>query len=244
VAAQGQKRGPDTPSNPRRLTTDPCNKVTAAAALAAQFQCAVIIIHHCGTNENRPRGHTSLTGAVETQIGVKRDAAGRIVASVEYMKDGPEEGLIVSKLEVVDVGVDEDGEPITSCVIAEADGEGSGLPEKPTALAPAAKIALTQLINAVAIAGEIPPASNHIPPHIRAVPYDLWRRHCYAGQIAPAETDAAREKAFQRSAKSLIATGRAAKWGNWVWPAWKPLFSADPEADTDSGQAYRTSDIL
>src|SRR6266436_4669531 len=27
VAAQGQKRGPDTPSNPRRLTTDPCNKV-------------------------------------------------------------------------------------------------------------------------------------------------------------------------------------------------------------------------
>ena len=28
VAAQGQKRGSDTPSNPRRLTTDPCNKVT------------------------------------------------------------------------------------------------------------------------------------------------------------------------------------------------------------------------
>jgi len=29
VAAQGgQKRGPDTPSTPRRLTTDPCNKVS------------------------------------------------------------------------------------------------------------------------------------------------------------------------------------------------------------------------
>src|SRR6266850_8311817 len=27
VAAQGQKRGPNTPSNPRRLSTDPCNKV-------------------------------------------------------------------------------------------------------------------------------------------------------------------------------------------------------------------------
>src|SRR5438128_3230791 len=25
----GQKRGPDTPSNPRRLTTDPCNKVSS-----------------------------------------------------------------------------------------------------------------------------------------------------------------------------------------------------------------------
>jgi RecA-family ATPase len=29
--------------------------VTAAAALAARFQCAVIIIHHCGMNESRPR---------------------------------------------------------------------------------------------------------------------------------------------------------------------------------------------
>jgi hypothetical protein len=87
--------------------------VTAAAALAARFQCAVIIIHHCGTNENRPRGHTSLTGAVEAQIGVKRDDAGRIIAAVEYMKDGPEEGQIISKLEVVELGTDEDGEPIT-----------------------------------------------------------------------------------------------------------------------------------
>jgi len=29
VAAQGQKRGPDIPSTPRRLTIDPCNKVSA-----------------------------------------------------------------------------------------------------------------------------------------------------------------------------------------------------------------------
>ena len=27
MAAQGEKRGRDTPSNPRRLTIDPCNKV-------------------------------------------------------------------------------------------------------------------------------------------------------------------------------------------------------------------------
>jgi hypothetical protein len=98
--------------------------VTSAAALAAQFQCAIIIIHHSGTNENRPRGHTSLTGAVEAQIGVKRDAAGRIIAAVEYMKDGPEEGQVVSKLKVVEVGIDEDGEPITSCVVEHTPGCG------------------------------------------------------------------------------------------------------------------------
>jgi hypothetical protein len=193
--------------------------VTAAAVLAAQFQCAIIIIHHCGTNENRPRGHTSLTGAVEAQIGVKRDAAERIIAVVEYMKDGPEEEQVVSKLEVVDVGTDEDGESITSCVIAPPDDEEIASAKKAATLPPAAKIALAQLNDAVAVAGETPPASNHIPQHVRVVSYDLWRRYCYAGQIAPADTDAAREKAFQRAAKGLLAGGYAAKWENWVWPA-------------------------
>jgi hypothetical protein len=37
VAAQGQERAPDTPSNPRRLTADPCNKVTALSKALADL---------------------------------------------------------------------------------------------------------------------------------------------------------------------------------------------------------------
>jgi len=73
---------------------------------------------------------------------------------------------------------------------------------------------LRQLNNALAAAGKIPPASNYTP----AVRSDLWRQCCYAGQIAPAETDAAREKALQRAAKTLVANGHVGKWQNWVWP--------------------------
>ena len=36
--------------------------------------------------------------------------------TVEYMKDGAEGDTIVSRLENVEVGIDEDGDPITSCV--------------------------------------------------------------------------------------------------------------------------------
>jgi hypothetical protein len=172
-----------------------------------------------------PRGHTSLTGAVEAQIGVKRDAGEQIIAILECMKDGPEDQQIVSRLEVVDVGVDEDGEPITSCVIVPADDEEITSAKKAASLPPAAKIALAQLNDAVAVAGEMPSASNHIPQHVRVVAYDTWRRYCYAGQIAPADTDAAREKAFQRAANRLVAAGHAAKWQNWVWPRRNPLFS-------------------
>src|SRR5258708_36022729 len=86
--------------------------VNAVAAIRAAFDCAVIIVHDCGVDGTTPRGHSSLTGAVEAQLAVTRDAAGNVVVTVEYMKDGPEGATVVSHLEAVEVGNDEDGEPI------------------------------------------------------------------------------------------------------------------------------------
>jgi hypothetical protein len=91
--------------------------LNAADAIREAFQCAVIIVHHCGVDGTRPRGHTSLTGTVDAQLAVKRDAADNVLVTVEHMKDGPEGEVIGSKLERVELGVDEDGDPITSCVI-------------------------------------------------------------------------------------------------------------------------------
>jgi hypothetical protein len=48
---------------------------------------------------DRPRGHTSLTGAVDVQLAVKRDNAGIITVKVEWLKDGQEGAEIVSRLE-------------------------------------------------------------------------------------------------------------------------------------------------
>jgi hypothetical protein len=93
--------------------------VRAADAIRAAFECAVPINHHCGHNGERPRGHSSLIGAADVQIAIKRDLADNIVATVEWAKDGPIGLEIVSRLAVVDVGVDEDGEKITSCVVEE-----------------------------------------------------------------------------------------------------------------------------
>jgi hypothetical protein len=91
--------------------------VRAADAIRAAFGCVVIVVHHCGHNGDRPRGHSSLLGADDALIAVKRDLADNIVATVENAKDA-EAGLeIVSRLVVVDIGTDEDGDPVTSCVI-------------------------------------------------------------------------------------------------------------------------------
>ncbi len=93
----------------------------AADAIREAFSCTVIVIHHCGIEGTRPRGHTSLTGACDAQIAVKKGRDGIVTCLVEYMKDGPEGDEIHSKLKPVDVGVDDDGDPITSCIIIEAE---------------------------------------------------------------------------------------------------------------------------
>jgi hypothetical protein len=101
--------------------------IKAADTIKEAFECAVIVIHHCGINESRPRGHTSLTGAADVQISVKKDADSNIIATVEFAKDMAEGAVIGSRLEVVELGEDQDGDQITSCAVMSA--QVSSVPE-------------------------------------------------------------------------------------------------------------------
>jgi len=101
------------------------NYVKAADAIHEAFACAVLVVHHCGIEGSRPRGHTSLTGAADAQIAVNRDKNGNASARVEYMKDGPEGAEIAFQLEQVHLGTDEDRDPITSCVVIETEPTGT-----------------------------------------------------------------------------------------------------------------------
>jgi hypothetical protein len=195
---------------------DMSDYVAAADALRERFKCAVIIIHHCGVDSTRPRGHTSLTGAVDAQIAIKRDATGKVITTLEWMKDGPEGDEFASQLDTVDIGDDENGVRITSCIVEPAEHSAKESTRTKRQLTPAAQIALDQLRNTLSTDGKIPPACNHIPPHTPTVDYDLWRRCCYSAGISSKETPDAKQKAFVRAAEKLIAVGAAAKWGEWV----------------------------
>ena len=91
--------------------------IAAAGKIEEQFGCLVIIVHHCGIDATRPRGHTSLTGAVEVQIAIKKSSDGIVAATVERAKDIEEGAEIFSRLEKITVGTDPDGDDITSLVV-------------------------------------------------------------------------------------------------------------------------------
>ena len=155
---------------------DMANYIAAADAVRDFFTCTMGIIHHCGVDGSRPRGHTSLTGAADAQLAVKRDAQ-NIILTIEAMKDGPGEGdQIISRLEPVEVGLDEDGEPITSCVIVPVDGT----PATAKKLTDRQKLALNALTECILTRGKDLPPELGLPAGLKAVAMDEWREEIYA----------------------------------------------------------------
>ena len=190
--------------------------VRAADMIREAFNCVVIIIHHCGVEGSRPRGHTSLTGAADAQIAVKRDAADNVVAIVEFMKDGPVGAEIVSFLEQVNVGTDDDGDSITSCVIRPADISSIKVKVKITGQA---ALALRVLSDTIIEAGEVPPANSHIPPNTRTIREEVWRANFYARTSTDDIKTGARQRAFVRASNKLQEGNLIGKWGDHVWLA-------------------------
>jgi AAA domain len=189
----------------------------AADAVRDIFDCAVIIVHHCGVDASRPRGHTSLTGAVDAQLAVKRDSAGHVIVQAEWMKDGEEGDKVACRFEVVEVATDSNGQPITSCVMVPADDVPAAALAKPARMPKTAQTALKALKEAIAECGEAAPASNHIPADVKVTTIERWRIYAYKCGISAGE-DRAKQKAFKSAFDHLNGSGEVAVWDNHVWP--------------------------
>jgi hypothetical protein len=203
--------------------------LNAATAVQQAFNCLIVIIHHCGIDDSRPRGHTSQTGAVDVQISVKKDeGAGIVTATVDLAKDMAEGATFASKLTVVELGTDPDGDPITSCVVEPVEAEpeaenqaqrrGKKQGKKRDRLPKKAQIALRALREAADELGAEPPASNHIPPKVKTVTVDQWRQYAYARGISDGE-ERAQQKAFKEASDHLIAEQFVGSWNNARWVA-------------------------
>ena len=198
--------------------TDMSAYVRAADAIREAFDCAVVIVHHCGINDSRPRGHTSLTGAADAQLAVKRDG-NNIFVMVEFMKDGEEGETVASRLEQVEIGIDEDGEAITSCVVVESDAKKAKATRRGTKLSKGAQIALRALQAAIEAGGDTAPPSNHIPQNVRVVSLGLWRDYAYASGISGSDDPDAKRMAFKRGAEHLFAESIVGTWQETCWLA-------------------------
>ena len=187
--------------------------IVAAEALRDAFDCVVVIIHHCGYDETHPRGHTSLTGAVDAEFEVVREGMLVTVRNIT-MRDGTEGFEIRSQAEVVEVGEDTGGKVLTSLVITQTDApvaatrKGRGRPNVSTPI----------LVNALRMAladhgGILRPKSERAAVHAVR---ETWVKPLFddaypAGEDDPEKIRAATDEAYRRAPQLACTEGKIGK---------------------------------
>jgi len=90
-------------------------------ALHRATGATVVLVHHAGKDTSKgARGWSGLRAAADAEIEVVKSPGGRMVR-ITKQKDGDDLGAWGFDLHVVNLGMDEDGDPITSCVAVEAE---------------------------------------------------------------------------------------------------------------------------
>jgi AAA domain len=191
--------------------------LAAAEKVAQELSCAVVIVHHCGIDATRPRGHTSLSGAVESQLKVERAGSGEVIVTVELAKDFAEGTEIASRFERVELGTDADGDPVTSLVVLPVEGP---IQRRTVArkLSPRQKLALGALDECAASGGAPAPPSLELPARTVLVQINAWREELYRKGVLDRDAKSPREE-FKRVRTSLQARGLVGVRDDLVWKA-------------------------
>jgi KaiC/GvpD/RAD55 family RecA-like ATPase len=103
--------------------------VNNTGRLRQHFSCTTIIVHHVPKNSETltERGHGSLRGAIDTSLAVEVDDQSKVrTCRCIKQKDGEDGWDFQFKLHSVELGHDEDGDPVSSCVIEAADDDMAG----------------------------------------------------------------------------------------------------------------------
>ena len=105
------------PTSDENNSKDMGTMIEAAKRLQTLTEGLVVLVHHTGKNASAGlRGHSSLIAALDAAIEVSRDGDSR-QWSVAKSKDGEDGNCERFKLKVERVGLDSDGDAITSCFV-------------------------------------------------------------------------------------------------------------------------------
>ena len=149
----------------------------------------ILFVAHTGKDQTKEiRGHSSLLAALDAAIKVK-NTYGR-VWEMNKAKEAEDGSTYCFRLHSVELGTDEDGEPVTSCVVIPSGVQQSK--EKSTHLTEANQYALKTFKKACEAKGK------------EGLLDGEWRECFYEEYQGNAE---AKKKAFQRAKDKLVELG-------------------------------------
>lgn len=166
-------------------------RVVAVARELASTGAAVMLIHHDTKAENKtPRGHSILNGALDMSMHVKLHSDKIVRGKPIKNRNGTIDRDIAFRIEVEDLGTDEDGDPITAAIAAEVTDE---LFSPPKQLSPSQREAL-RILEELEADGEV---SNE----------DWARTSCDGFRVSQSENPKSRRDVFNRARRELRDAG-------------------------------------
>jgi hypothetical protein len=182
-------------------------------------ECFVLGVHH--TPKSDPtvlRGHGALRGANDFEVLVHD----RII-TIRKERDGEDGQRFGFRLEVVEIGKDEDGDPVTSCVAVPADApdgrtDGSGRTATSGRKSDEEAVALRTIANLIAEHGEPLPQGTGFPSGRRYLGIkSSGVQRSLEGSLYSSRTPDAARKAWERLRTRLHRSGLISVNGSFVW---------------------------
>jgi len=208
-------------------TDDLAVYVAHCGALSAEFSCCVLPVHHRpkDAESTEPRGHSSLKGGMDTVILVESGKPKR--ARITKQKDAEERELVMFNLLPVELGQDEDGEGVTSCVViptaVDTNPQADPFLQAVSRLPTNQRLVFDQLQELTEVAPESVPTSipdGEINRHRvgKVVSFSAWRDKSIsaAGTGRDMDRDTGK-KAFNRALPKLKLAGVVRVWEDWAW---------------------------
>lgn len=188
-----------------------------------------MFVHHSGKEAARgARGHSLLRAATDTEIEVTRDKdAGVSAAKITKQRDLPVEGEFAYRLEVVELGTNQRGKTVTSCVVMATDGVAV---RKAAKLSDGQRIALEQLKNCLADHSQVIRDNRDIPP-VSVVRLEEWREYLRRAGVTDRDNSDNERSQWSRIKKTLSDKGVIRSWDGYVW------LVRQTETGRDNGEA-------
>lgn len=163
----------------------------------AEDGAGVILVHHDTKAEgSTPRGHSVLNGALDVALKIGRDED-RVRGSLTKNRNGSCDQNIAFRVGIRELGVDQDGEPMTAAYVQELSSGRFPMRQKLTS---AEQTAMEILHELLAEGGGGAGATRCLT----SIPLARWQAVCITpGRVSSVEKIDSRKKAFQRAMKGL-----------------------------------------
>lgn len=190
---------------------DVTQAIEAADRIRDDLNATTVFVHHTGKDATKgARGHSALYAAADAVISVMDR-----VATIEKSRDGMAGEQFPFELEVVELGEDQDGDKLTTCLVRHVAEPSTKQRKRAEPTGKNQRIVWKVLRDLITERGETLPATSAVPGGVRGVRYELLEER--AAFKFPGKEARRQRQAISEAVAGLQDANIIGVHGEWIW---------------------------